>query len=137
MVVVFSFKLIDLQVVRANELVYDAQQKTTGYSKIFAHRGSIVDTNGDVLAESVTQFTLTTSPKDVSDIEVKNSDGTKTVVTIDQLLDKVAAVTGPSATEMRKTIDDAKKKDTKANYAVLATGLNSEQRLDLPKIGIP
>ncbi|MGO2659911.1 peptidoglycan D,D-transpeptidase FtsI family protein [Mycetocola reblochoni] len=137
MILVFSFRLFDLQVVRADALVAAAHEKTTGVTRIQAHRGDIVDTNGEVLAESVTQFSLTTSPKDVADQKVRNADGTTTTVTVDEMLDSVAEITGTSASDMRDTIDAALEKDPASNYAVLATGLDSEQRLALPELGIP
>ncbi|TPX02764.1 penicillin-binding protein 2, partial [Schumannella luteola] len=79
-VVVFSIRLFDIQVVRADELKTAAG---TNYrtDTVWGTRGSIVDENGTVLATSVDRFNITAAP-DLVDLagfdRVEEVDGKKT-----------------------------------------------------------
>ena len=60
-------RLADLQVVQAQALTQRGMKQWTRSGIVSAKRGSIVDTKGRMLAQSMTSFVLTASPKEVRD----------------------------------------------------------------------
>lgn len=130
-------RLVDVQVVRADGLVADSLEKMGGGQVLYANRGSIVDTNGQVLAESVTQFHLKTSPKDVTPVERRGEDRKTYKVPVGEVLGEIGTITGQPAEELQKIIDDALAKDPKSNFAYLAKSLDADQRSQLRELKVP
>ena len=62
-------RLLNLQVFRAQELTERGMKQWTRSGVVAARRGDIVDTNGRLLAQSVTSFILSARTRDVSDPE--------------------------------------------------------------------
>ena len=61
-------RLADLQIVRQKELTARGVKQWTRSGVVSARRGDIVDTNGKLLAQSVTSFILTARPRDVKNV---------------------------------------------------------------------
>ena len=61
-------RLVDLQIVRQKELTARGVKQWTRSGVVSARRGDIVDTNGKLLAQSVTSFILTARPQDVKNV---------------------------------------------------------------------
>lgn len=61
-------RLVDLQIVRQKELTARGVKQWTRSGVVSARRGDIVDTNGKLLAQSVTSFILTARPRDVKNV---------------------------------------------------------------------
>lgn len=120
----FVVRLVDIQVVRADQLVTASLEKTSGAGTLYAPRGNIVDTNGVLLAGSVTLFDVTISPKDVDDISRTGEDGKSVTVPAAEALAEVAAVTGQKPEDLEKIVADALAKDASANFAVLIRGVD-------------
>lgn len=79
------------QVVKGEELSSKAYAQQTKNSIISPKRGSILDTNGVVLAKSVAVETVSVTPKNVKDKE-KTADGLSTILDLDyiQVLGKIS-----------------------------------------------
>lgn len=125
-VVVFSIRLFDIQVVRAAELktVAGTNYRT---DTVWSSRGSIVDENGTVLATSVDRFNITAAP-DLVDLEgfdrVVTVDGkkTRTHVSFLDAVQEIAGLTGadPTALTTALTADPT----AKFTYLVKAVKLD-------------
>ena len=66
---VFVVKLIDIQVVRADELNTEAVERRSSVIATYGERGDIVDANGALLATSVMRYDIVASPKNAGDFE--------------------------------------------------------------------
>ena len=120
----FVVKLVDIQVVRAQELTAAAQERRSTSLTVWGSRGEIVDANGTVLADSVERFDITASPKNVPD------DGT-TKVTIDgervdvpttEAIAKIAELTGGSAADMYAALTE----DPESDFTYLVQAVTLE-----------
>ena len=60
-----GFRLVDIQVVRAEEISAGASDHRSRQVTVYGTRGSIVDASGVVLADSVQRFDITASPRNV------------------------------------------------------------------------
>lgn len=105
---VFSVRLIDIQVVRADSLKTAAVDNFRTVTT-WGTRGQIVDANGTVLATSVDRFDITAAPN-IVDLEgfyrrEKVDDKTVRVhVSFEQALSEIAAVTGADVNVLRTTL---------------------------------
>ncbi|MET0714268.1 MAG: penicillin-binding protein 2 [Mycetocola sp.] len=120
----FVVRLVDIQVVRANQLVTASLSKTSGAGTIYAPRGNIVDTNGVLLAGSVTLFDVTISPKDVDDISRTVENGDKVTIPAADALAEVAAVTGQKPEDVQAIVADALAADASSNFAYVIRGVD-------------
>lgn len=101
---VFSVRLIDIQVVRADALS-DVAGGNYREATTWGTRGSIVDANGTVLASSVDRFNITAAPDLVDPAgfqRVTEVDGTKTRedVSFQQAVTEIAEVTGADPAQL-------------------------------------
>ena len=62
-----SIRLVNLQIFRAQELTGRGTRQWTRSGVVAARRGDIVDTNGRLLAQSITSFIISARLRDVSD----------------------------------------------------------------------
>ena len=62
-------RLVDLQILRAQELTARGVTQWTRSGVVSARRGDIVDRNGRLLAQSITSFSLSARVRDVKDFE--------------------------------------------------------------------
>ena len=135
-VAVFAVRLIDIQIVRADELSTAGVQNRSIPVVEYGTRGSILDTNGVVLASSVNRFDITVSPNLVTDTEVRAEDGTRVKITVDEVLAQVAAITGGDAAAMKASVDAALAINENSNFAYLVKGVKLQQFLDVVDIGV-
>ena len=122
-VAVFTGRLVDLQVVQAASLTKKAIENRSSTVTTYGTRGSIVDTNGAVLADSVDRFDITASPKVMLSVF-------KTPAELVSALTKIAAVTGGNTSDLVAAIN----KNPKSDFAYLVKGVtldvfNSVQKL--------
>ncbi|MBE5799190.1 MAG: PASTA domain-containing protein [Clostridiales bacterium] len=62
-------RLADLQILDSGELTARGVRQWTRSGIVAARRGDIVDTNGKLLAQSITSFTISAAVRDVSDVD--------------------------------------------------------------------
>lgn len=133
LVAVFVVRLVDFQVVRASELNGDSYNKRAIGTTTYGLRGDILDTNGEVLANSVLRYDITVSPANIEPTFRKTVDGEKVTVTTLEALEQIAAISGGDAAEMFITVTA----DPTSNYAVVAKGLDTEQYRAVVALKIP
>ncbi|MFK3678779.1 peptidoglycan D,D-transpeptidase FtsI family protein [Microbacterium sp. NPDC090218] len=122
----FVVRLVDIQVVSADEHVAQSLTKIGAGSTIPGQRGSIVDSGGTVLASSVLVYDAQLSPKVILQFEDKDPE-----VPWAEASDKIAAITGQTGDEVRALVSDALAKDSESQYAPLKKSLTTEQFIEL------
>jgi cell division protein FtsI (penicillin-binding protein 3) len=126
--VVFIGRLVFIQVVDAGRLNAEAEDRRSVARELLGIRGSIVDANGTVLAESVERYDITASPRYASDFVREG-----TPVTVDQALSEIAAVTGGRVADMRNSL----LKDPTSDFAYLVKSVTIEQLRAVQELSIP
>ncbi|WP_258066516.1 penicillin-binding protein 2 [Rathayibacter sp. AY2B7] len=133
----FIGKLVDIQIVRANELTDAAAQNQSNSVVTYGQRGPIVDRSGTVLADTTTRYRLTTSPKNVAEFPRELGEDQKAMVSVQQAASEIGAITGQSVEQITGAVDAALAKDAKANYLILSEGLDLEAYQKLVALDIP
>jgi cell division protein FtsI (penicillin-binding protein 3) len=137
-VAIFSIRLVDIQVVRADTYRAVAGSNYTT-STLWGTRGSIVDANGTVLATSVDRFNITAAPVNVEPegferrIKVDGANKTVHVSVMDALQEISEAVGGADVQKMF----DALMADRTSNFVYLVKGVKLDAFTKVKKLGIP
>ena len=124
----FIGRLVFIQVFDAGRLNAEAEDRRSLTRDQLGIRGSIVDANGVVLAESVERYDITASPRHANEFL---RDGA--TVSVDQALAEIAAVTGGRVSEMRDSLEE----DPTANFAYLVKSVTIAQLRDVQALSIP
>ncbi|MBY0176229.1 MULTISPECIES: peptidoglycan D,D-transpeptidase FtsI family protein [Curtobacterium] len=120
LVAVFVVRLVDIQVVQADELSQAAESKRSIPVTLYGTRGTIVDRDGTALAESVVRYNITTSPRLVKSFEGKLGGTRVKDVSVDQALSAIAKASGGDVATMQKNIAA----DPKSDFAYLVKGID-------------
>lgn len=132
----FVVRLVDIQVVSASEHVQDSLQvgQLGSTHALAGNRGSIVDANGTVLASSMTVYDAQLSPSLIMLLE-DDEDGPPET-TWNEAADKIAAITGQDADELRAGVAANLESDPDSQYYELKKGLSTEKYLKLRDLGL-
>ena len=130
----FVGRLVDIQVVQAEELNKESYGKRSITATDYAARGDIVDTNGVVLAGSVDRFDITASPRAVGDdFDRKDADGKKVKITFEQGITELAEATG----ETEEDLISALRTDPESNFVFLSKSRELDVLLKVQALKIP
>ncbi|MEK9599466.1 MAG: penicillin-binding protein 2, partial [Pontimonas sp.] len=121
-------RLVDVQIVRADELKEQSADIRTTSEVIWASRGSIVDSFGNDLARDVDRYDISTDPRKVGDFR---RDGE--VVTVASAMAEIAAITEANPDELLYAVN----KDTSAHFTYLVKGVSPEDRQLLRELRNP
>jgi cell division protein FtsI (penicillin-binding protein 3) len=136
-VALFVVRLVDIQLVQAEELTKQASVRQNSSVVTYGTRGSIVDTNGVVLADSVDRFDITASPKIalvyVDGFTRTKADGSKTKVSLTDAVSEIANITGSDPQKLFAALT----KDPTSDYvnlvkAVKLAVFNKVKALNIP-----
>ena len=136
---VFAVRLVDIQIVRADQLTSDALNKRAVEVPTYAARGEMVDTNGVVLANSVNRYDVTVSPANFAEMDaaggftVVAKDGTKTTMTVMQAATELAGLTKQDPATVYQSLT----KNPKSNYALVTKSIDLATRRAIEKLKIP
>lgn len=143
----FVVRLVDIQVVNANDHISDAQKLATGATQtLYGARGEIVDTNGSVLASSTTLYDVQIDPalavkgiekRDADGKVIASSNGDPQMIAWPELSERMAAVTGQSAADIQKIVADALAVDANSQFATVKRFVSTEEYRALADLGLP
>ena len=130
----FVGRLVDIQVVQAEELNKESYGKRSITATEYAARGDIVDTNGVVLAGSVDRFDITASPRAVGDdFDRRGADGKKVKITFEQGITELAEATGETEENLVATL----RNDPESNFVFLSKSRELDVLLKVQALKIP
>ena len=127
-IAIFIIRLFWIQVVDGPRLSQEARDRQSISQTLYGTRGTITDTNGVVLAESVERYDITASPKFVADF---TRDGVK--ITVQQALTEIATATGADQGAMHTAIT----KDPTSDFAYLTKGVTIDVLRKVQALKIP
>jgi cell division protein FtsI (penicillin-binding protein 3) len=134
LVVVFAIRLFDIQVVRASALTEQSKERRTVPVTTYGVRGSIVDANGEVLADSVERFDITASPKNADlDSTWMTKDGERVKVPTTEAIQAIADLTGADPGTIYQTLAA----DPDSDFAYLKKEVTLEVFTRVKQLGIP
>jgi cell division protein FtsI (penicillin-binding protein 3) len=127
-VALFVGRLVWVQVIDAGRLNDEAASRRSVTRTLYGVRGSIVDANGIVLAESVERYDITASPRYVADF---TRDGS--TVTVAQALAQIGAITGEDPAKLNAAVTA----DATSDFAYLSKGVTINKLRQVQALGIP
>ena len=127
-IAIFIVRLFWIQVIDGPRLAQEARDRQSIAQTLYGTRGTITDTNGVVLAESVERYDITASPKFVADF---TRDGVK--MTVQQALTEIATATGADQGEMHAALT----KDPTSDFAYLTKGVTIDVLRKVQALKIP
>lgn len=128
---VFAVRLVDIQVVRADEHVADSVRMSLGVSRdLHGTRGQIVDENGVPLAGSILMYDAHLSPINAINA-TRTVDGEKVAVPLSETAARIASVTGQTPEEVEKIVTDALAENPNSQFAYLKRGIPTAEYRDL------
>lgn len=133
----FAVRLVDIQLVNADELVAEAQTHTGTSRPIAGVRGSIVDEHGTPLALSTLTYDAVIDPSQTAEPVKRGSGEAKTTETWQQISAKIGKITGQSAADVQAIVADNQQRVPGSQYARIKTGLSTTQRQELAELAVP
>lgn len=130
---VFAVRLVDIQLVKAAEFNTQSLDKRAIEVPVPAPRGDIVDTNGVVLADSVTRYDITASPRNAWPFKRTEKDGSVSTVSVLQAVTEIAELTGASANDLLLAVTA----DPESDWAMLVKAVDTTTYRAIRELGIP
>lgn len=127
----FIVKLVDIQVVHAEALTKQADAYQVVTTTNYGTRGSIVDANGVVLAQSVDRFDIIAAPSMV--FGGKDSDSSASLAGVTAAVQQLANVTGADPQKMYQALT----KDPTSQYALLVKSVTLDVLTKVRALKIP
>ncbi|MGO2597744.1 peptidoglycan D,D-transpeptidase FtsI family protein, partial [Microbacterium gubbeenense] len=137
--VAFVVRLFDIQVVRADDHMADAQSvgNFVGGATLPGVRGSIVDDKGQVLASTTVRYNAAIDPSLAHNVSRLDDEGDSYVETWGRIAERIGDVVGIEGVEVEKVAEDAIANNPDAEYISLKKGLSTEQYRELLEIDAP
>ncbi|WP_165065064.1 peptidoglycan D,D-transpeptidase FtsI family protein [Marisediminicola senii] len=130
---VFIVRLVDIQIVRADELNASSLDQRAISDTTYAARGDIVDSSGDVLAGSVIRYDITTSPRIVPS-SFERGDGDDAVeVTLAEASAEVAEITGQTQADVLRSFTA----NPESDFEYVVQKVTTEQMRAVTALEIP
>ena len=136
LVAVFTFRLVDIQIIQAAALTQQSIDKRSIPTTVFAKRGQIVDKNGTVLADSVMRYNVTVSPKNTKDF-LRQTDRSEVTITPQQAAIEIGTITGQKPEDILKIIADALAENSKSDFAYIKKAVDVDTFRALNALEIP
>ena len=134
----FIIRLVDIQVVNADEHVADSVSLGFGSSRVlWGERGSIVDENGAVLAGSTVYYDAELDPTLVGSVKRFDDNKKPYKVTWEEISAEIAAITGQTPEEVQGIVTAAVAENPEGRWAQLKKGLDVDQFRALSDLKLP
>lgn len=130
-VAVLGGRLVDIQVVRADDLQRESVDKKEDSATLYGSRGDIVDAAGAVLATTVYTYTAAASPSDA------RGTGESGLVKMTEAAEKIGAITGQGGAAVLKLFTDALAENPKSKYVLVKSGMDVTTFDKLDKLPYP
>lgn len=133
----FLLRLIDIQVVRADEHVAESLSlgNLGSTQPIAGADGDIVDENGTILASSVLVYDAQLDPLLIQQTEDDPDNEPK--LPWAEASAKIAEIIGMKVSDVRALVADKLAADPHSRYVQLKKGLSTQKYLDLKELGLP
>lgn len=126
----FAVRLVDIQLVQADELVSESQNYTGGGSTIAGVRGEIVDQNGSILATTTLTYNVAVDPSQLRGEDKTNKVNAEQWPTVAA---QIGEITGQLGSDIQKAVTES----TSPQWAQIAKGISTAQRQQLVALDIP
>ncbi|MBB5632050.1 cell division protein FtsI (penicillin-binding protein 3) [Cryobacterium mesophilum] len=133
MVAVFVVRLVDIQVVRAADFNAESLNKRAIELTVSAPRGEIVDENGVVLADSVTRYDITASPRNALPFKRTEKDGSTREISVFDAVSEIAALTGTKADDLLLDVTS----DPASDWTMLVKAVDTDTFRAIRDLKIP
>jgi cell division protein FtsI (penicillin-binding protein 3) len=130
---VFVVRLVDIQVVQAADFNAESLDKRAIEDVVPAPRGQIVDANGVVLADSVTRYDITASPRNAKPFDRTAQDGTTQRISVLQAVTEIADLTGTKANDLLLAVTQ----DPESDWAMLVKAVDTATFRAIRDLRIP
>lgn len=134
----FVVRLVDIQVVRAEQLSDESEARRSIPSPLYGARGDIVDAHGVVLADSVYRYDVTVSPRFVEDYRLTDPEtGERTQHTVAEALAAIALLIDADPLQLRAGIDAELALDPDDDHSYLARRVTTETFQAIRALRVP
>ncbi|CAN7385203.1 penicillin-binding protein 2 [Microbacterium foliorum] len=130
----FVVRLVDIQVVKADEHVAQSLEFIAHRTSIPGERGSVVDSDGSVLAESVLVYDAQLSPQVIRLLEEDDKNPPK--LPWAEASTRIAEIMGLDADELRAQVAAKLAEDPDSQYLPLVKGLSTEKYIELRELKV-
>lgn len=134
-VVIFAARLVDIQVVQAATLNAAAEGNRSVPEIIMGKRGSIVDANGNPLAETVDRFEVDADPLTAKQLATP-AKGQK-AIDLNAQYKKIGEITGQDPSDVQNIVENALRANAKSRWARVAQHLTLDQLNKLKALKVP
>jgi cell division protein FtsI (penicillin-binding protein 3) len=131
--VVFTFRLVDIQIIRARKLESESTNSLSVTHLLHGDRGAITTSDGTVLAAAVLRYDVTAAPINASTFTRALPHGKHSTVTVATAMQELAGATGANPL----TMSHALLARPKANFAYLVKSINLAQYQAVVALHIP
>lgn len=134
----FLVRLVDIQVVNADEHVTDSIEKAFGAKQtLYGARGEIVDETGRTLAGSVLRYDCQLDPLLITQIDTQIVAGESERAPWSSVSVDISEITGQKLEDVQRIVGDKLAEDPASRYAELVKGVSTEQYRALADLGAP
>lgn len=120
LVVALGWRLVDFQIVRAEEIQQKSFERRSETQTLTALRGDIRDSNGDVLARTVFRWDVNAAPKRVGPV-FRTIDGVRTEYSVEALAMELAPLLGLELTDLLARLEGDSEYSSLAKRVDVAT----------------
>lgn len=129
-VIGLSFRLVDFQVVRAQEIQEKSMDRRSVTNTLTALRGDIVDSTGQTLARTVFRYDINAAPKNVGPVR-RNVDGVLTERSVLDIASQLAPLVGLEVAELLVRLEGS------SEYVNLAKRVDADIYNQIKDMNVP